>query len=97
MAAVAVVAKVLFLLGLLFSKLFKPLLGAVTVVCLAAFHQFFCIFAIKLGTFRLYIWAVGTAHHRALIPLYPQPFQGGIKVVQRFVRITLSVGVLYAQ
>ena len=72
MAAVSVIARSHFVFSLNFADSFKAFSVAETIISLAFFNQFICIFFVKLKTFALNIRTVFTALVAAFVSIPSQ-------------------------
>ena len=94
-AAVPVVTLPFLLLFLLLPQCVQALGAAVAVVGVAALDQLFGVFFIEIEALGLHVGSVAAVFIGALVPADAEPFEGVVQILQRFIVITLAIGIFY--
>ena len=97
MAAGPVVSRGKFVFRLDFPDSLKSFAVAETVISLAFFNQFLCVFFVKLKTFALNVRTEFTAFFTAFIPVNAEPCHCVIQVFHIFFIVACAVSVFKAQ
>ncbi len=82
---------------LLEADRFQTLGGAIAIICFTVTHKLLGIAAIQIKSLTLDIRAAGASHDGPFIPSNTQPGKGVVQILQGFIAVPLTVGILDSQ